>query len=163
MTSDSLTRMRPPEARAWSVPTLADDPVREAYVLLGPAWRSSSPHPVQAGGTFDAVEALQALAAPALHRLREAGRDHGAVFADGAWWTFFVTPGSTGHAWPSWVTYRSGPALLLPPRAARADDLRLRWITRGAPPGQLCTPAEALCTSLSTPAHRRPRPHTPRS
>ncbi|MER6531413.1 hypothetical protein [Streptomyces sp. NPDC001508] len=155
--------MRPSEARAWSVPTLADDPVREAYVLLGPAWRSSSPQPVQTGSTFDVVQAPQALAAPALDGLRRAGRDHGAVFADGTRWTFFVTPGSGSHAWPPWVTYRSGPALLLPPRAARAGDLGLRWITRGAPPGRLCTPAEALCTSLSTPAHRRPRLHTPRT
>lgn len=114
-------------------------------------------------GDFDAVRVVQLYAAAALEILRRSGARLGAVPADNGFWTFFVPPDSHSLPWPSWVTYLSGPTVRIPPRAARRNGLRLRWITRGEPVGQLLTAAFVLCpiltalaSPISDPARDRP-------
>lgn len=152
---------RPAVPSAWVIPTLADgDPGREAYALLGTAWRSSTVCAVATGGSFDAVEAEQPYAGQALERLRALGASRGAVSAEGDRWTFFVPPGNDTLPWPPSVTYISGPAVRLPPRAARGAGLSLRWISRGEPIGRFLTPSDELITVL---AEFTPVPSPPHS
>lgn len=144
-----------PATPAWVIPTLpGDDPDREAYLLLGSAWRSSTAQLVDTGGGFDAVRAPQPYASVALDQLCEFGVRRGAVAANGDWWMFFVPPGSNGP-WPSYVAYVSGPAVWVPPRSARTNDRQLRWITR-KPAGRLLTDPVSLCAALSTPTDAGP-------
>lgn len=146
-------------APAWTIPTVTgDDPGREAYLLLGSAWRSSTARLVRTGDGFDAVRVVQPYAAPALEHLRRCGARLGAVPADNGFWTFFVPPDSATLPWPSWVTYLSGPTVRIPPRAARSDGLSLRWITRGKPVGQLLTAPFVLCPILTALASPIPDP-----
>ena len=142
----------------YTIPTLAeDDPGREAHLLLGSAWRSSKACPVQTGHRFDVVRAPQQTCAQVLVHLRSDGGRHGAVFAEGDCWGFFVPPGSGRLLWPHWITYLSGPTVQIPPRAACPDGLSLRWITRGAPTGQLLTDPDVLCPGLTALAPPDPR------
>jgi hypothetical protein len=142
----------------WNIPLVVDDPGGEAYRLLGSAWRSSIPRPMHTGGDFDAVRVPQPYAAPALEHLRRRGARRGAVPAEGAVWTFFVPPLSGDLRWPPWATYLSGPTVWIPPRAARSDELSLRWITRGEPVGQLLTTPFVLCAVLTALAASIPGP-----
>lgn len=147
-----LRPVSPPPAvpSAWVIPTLADDdPGREAYALLGTAWRSSTTRAVATGGSFDAVETEQRYAGQALERLRALGASRGAVSAEGDRWTFFIPLGSGRFAWPPSVTYISGPAVRLPPRSARGAGFSLRWISRGEPTGKFLTPPDELVTVLT--------------
>ncbi|MER5572347.1 hypothetical protein [Streptomyces massasporeus] len=146
-------------AQPWKIPTLPGDPGREAYMLLGSAWRSSVAQLVDTGRGFGVVRAPQSYASLALHKLRELGAQRGAVAAEGDCWTFFVPPGSN-DPWPSYATYVSGPAVWVPPRGARSSDLHLRWITR-EPAGRLLTDSEALCAALNSPAAVGPPPVDP--
>jgi len=141
---------RPAVPSAWVIPTLADsDPGREAYALLGTAWRSSTACAVATGGSFDAVETEQSYAGQALERLRALGASRGAVSAEGDRWTFFIPLGSDGFPWPPSVTYISGPAVRLPPRAARGAGFSLRWISRGEPTGRFLTSPDQLISVLT--------------
>ncbi|MFJ8785870.1 hypothetical protein [Streptomyces sp. NPDC102476] len=136
-------------APAWEIPTLPGrDPGREAYALLGAAWRSSAPRLVDTGQGFDVVRAPQLYASAALDQLRELGARRGAVAAEGDCWTFFVPPGSNNRPWPSYAAYVSGPAVWVPPRSARSGDLHLRWITR-EPAGHLLTDPQWLSALLT--------------
>ncbi len=122
----------------WTIPTLADGETnRQAYLLLGPAWHSSTPSIISTGTAFDVVQAPQQYAATALDRLRTLGTPVGAVYAEGDDWRFFVPPDAGTLPWPAPALCLSGPALLTPPRAARGPGPGLRWITRGEPCGQL--------------------------
>ncbi|MFD0437299.1 hypothetical protein [Streptomyces chartreusis] len=154
--------VRPPRADApapvWGIPLVVDDPGREAYELLGSAWRSSIARLMRTGGGFDVVRVPQPYAAPALEHLRRRGARRGAVPAEGDVWTFFVPPLSGDLPWPPWVTYLSGPSVWIPPRAARGDGLSLRWITRGEPVGQLLTAPFVLCAVLTALAASIPGP-----
>ncbi|EGX59201.1 MULTISPECIES: hypothetical protein [Streptomyces] len=142
----------------YTIPTLAaNDPGREAYLLLGSAWRSSKACLVQTGQRFDVVRAPQQICAPVLAHLRSHRVQHGAVFAESGCWDFFVPLGSGRLLWPHWVTYLGGPTVQIPPRAARDDTLNLRWITRGAPTGQLLTDPEVLRPTLTGLAPTDPR------
>jgi hypothetical protein len=109
---------------------------------------------VPTGGDFDAVRVPQPYAAPALEQLRR----RGAVLAERDLWTFFVPPDSHSLPWPSWITYLSGPTVRIPPRASRGDGLRLRWVTRGEPVGQLLTAPFVLCPILTALASPIPDP-----
>lgn len=137
-----------------------DDPCREAYTLLGSAWRSSAARLVDTGRGFDVVQASQPYASAALEELRELGARRGAVAAEGDVWAFFVPPGSIGRPWPSHAAHVSGPAVWVPPRGARSNDLHLRWITR-EPTGRLLTDPKALCAALGTPTAAGPQPAEP--
>ncbi|MGW1002152.1 hypothetical protein ACWDBD_20010 [Streptomyces sp. NPDC001118] len=153
MTALFRTLVRPPAASspepAWEIPTLpGGEPGREAYALLGPAWRSSSARLVDTGHGFDVVRAPQLYASAALDQLRELGARRGAVAAEGDCWTFFVPPGSYLRPWPSYAAYLSGPAVWVPPRSARSNDLHMRWITR-EPTGHLLTDPLSLSALLS--------------
>ncbi|MGW1626996.1 hypothetical protein [Streptomyces sp. NPDC002172] len=156
-----------PDAPAprWTIPTLADGETnRQAYVLLGPAWRSSTPSVISTGTDFDVVQAPQQYAAAALDRLRTLGTRVGAVYAEGDNWRFFVPPGSGTLPWAAPALCLSGPALLTPPRAARGPSPDLRWITRGEPCGQLLwTQPTVLWATLAalTPPAPAPAPRTP--
>ncbi|MER5210950.1 hypothetical protein ABT063_10305 [Streptomyces sp. NPDC002838] len=142
----------------WGIPLVFDDPGREAYRLLGSAWRSPIARLMRTGGDFDAVRVPQPYAAPALEYLRRLGARRGAVPAERDVWTFFVPPLSDDLPWPPWVTYLSGPTVWIPPRAARGDGLSLRWITRGEPVGQLLTAPFVLCPILTALAAPIPGP-----
>lgn len=125
-------------APRWTIPTLAADETNpQAYQLLGPAWRSSTPTVISTGTHFDVVQVPQQYATAALDRLRSRGTRGGAVYADGDDWRFFVPPGAGRLPWPVPVLCVSGPALLAPPRGARGRGPGLRWISRGEPSGQL--------------------------
>lgn len=126
-------------------------------MLLGPAWRSSTPRQVHTGHGFDVVRTSQPYAAPALDQLRRFGARHGAVSAEGDCWSFYVPPGSHAARWPTCATYVSGPSVWVPPRGARNSDLHLRWITR-EPTGRLLTDPAALCAALATPTAAGPPP-----
>jgi len=156
------TSVDPPRADApapvWNIPLVDDDPGREAYRLLGSAWRSSIARLIQTGGDFDAVRVPQPYAAPAFEHLRRRGARRGAVPAEQAVWTFFVPPLSGDLPWPRLATYLSGPTVWIPPRAARSDELSLRWITRGEPVGQLLTAPFLLCAVLTALAASIPGP-----
>ncbi|MDQ0765579.1 hypothetical protein [Streptomyces canus] len=138
-------------AQAWEIPTLpGGEPGREAYALLGSAWRSSAARLVDTGRGFDVVRAPRPYASAALDQLREHGARRGAVAAEGDCWTFFVPPGSNDRPWPSYADYVSGPAVWVPPRSARSDDLHLRWITR-EPAGHLLADPHWLSALLTDP------------
>ncbi|MEW2302129.1 hypothetical protein AB0958_19485 [Streptomyces sp. NPDC006655] len=152
-------------APRWTVPTLDDGEThRQAYQLLGPAWRSSAPSVISTGTGFDVVQAPQDYAAAALDRMRTLGTPVGAVYAEGDNWRFFVPPGSGTLPWSAPALCLSGPALLAPARAARGPGPDLRWITRGEPCGQLLwTPPTVLWAALAALAPPAPAPvtHTP--
>ncbi|MFF5304792.1 hypothetical protein ACFY5F_36090 [Streptomyces sp. NPDC013161] len=136
----------------WAIPTLAaDEPNRQAYQLLGPAWRSSTPTVISTGSDFDVVQVPQQYATVALDRLRSISTRGGAVYADGDDWRFFVPPGARRLPWPAPAVYLSGPALLTPPRGARGRGPGLRWITRGEPSGQLLWPQPTVLSAALMP------------
>jgi hypothetical protein len=133
---------------------LWEDPAQEGYRLLGPAWRSSMPSPLQTGQAFDVVQVAEACAAPALEQLRRIGARRGAVFANDDQWHFFVPleseffPERCGTGWPAWVRYLSGAWITVPPRGARAGTGGLRWVTR-EPAGRLYTAPMVLWAALA--------------
>ncbi|MET9103738.1 hypothetical protein [Streptomyces antibioticus] len=146
------------DPRPWTIPTAAEeDPGREAYALLGSAWRSSTIRLIETGRSFDVIRTPQQIASLALDQLRSHGERPGAVSAEGSRWNFYVPLRSGGLPWPPWATYVSGPMVPIPPRAARDERLSLRWITRGDPTGRLLTAPAALCPILTALAPPDPR------
>ncbi|KOU80357.1 hypothetical protein ADK61_09270 [Streptomyces sp. XY66] len=136
--------------RPWTIPTAdEDDPGREAYALLGSAWRSSTIRLIETGRCFDVILTPQQIASLALDQLRSHGEWRGAVSAEGSCWNFYVPLRSGALPWPPWATYLSGPMVQIPPRAARDERLSLRWISRGDPTGRLLTAPAALCPILT--------------
>ncbi|MGW1787049.1 hypothetical protein ACWCQQ_49585 [Streptomyces sp. NPDC002143] len=141
----------------YTAPIPEYDPGREAYLLLGLAWRSRTARLVETGHCFDVVRTPQQIAAPVLDHLRSHGKRLGVVSADDGCWNFFVPLLSSRLQWPHWVNYLSGPTVQIPPRAARDEGLRLQWITRGEPTGRLLTDPDVLCPTLTALAPPDPR------
>ncbi|MEV7887489.1 hypothetical protein ACWD3I_25895 [Streptomyces sp. NPDC002817] len=150
---DATAPAKPP----YTAPIPEYDPGREAYLLLGPAWRSSTARLVETGHYFDVVRTPQQIAAPVLDHLRAHGERLGAVSAEDGCWSFFVPLCSGRLPWPYWVSYLSGPRAQIPPRAARGKGLRLQWITRGEPTGRFLTDPDVLCPTLIALAPPDPR------